>query len=662
MSTELAPQPGRVSAAVQLIAARLLAIATVALLLLRSPTARADPPAQQAAVARARVLALAQSDPWKRLLLYERGADHGWVSHAGVDFFFALDGKHNPTAELEATLAAFFVPITIGDEDSHAICKFPARFRWLDEQIHIGSTLLAKPRCKALDDYVATLDAESASFVYAASFLDNPVSALGHAFLRIKKRVRGALGTSESRDLRDHGIDYSAETDTSNPLLYAVKGIAGQFPGRFRLRSYEVMLRDYAGYEARDLWEYGLALSPSEMELLVFHLWELTHVRIDYFYMSENCAYQMIAVLDAAAPRLDLVARVKAVVLPIDAVKAVHDSPGLVRGIIYRPSVRSLFDAALAKLEPRERALVQVLAKDSDATLPAGVSAASAARILDAAQLAIDARWSKTMMDGDNPNALNARVRLAERRAAITSIPSAPRMSQAPRDKEPHKSHGSMRLVLGTGMTTQYNTGFATLGYRLVLHDLVDPPDGQPELMQLQALEVRVRYDYGREKLTLDSATFVELMAIKPLTRGDHELSWRVRAFGTRLHDRAAPDAFAHGLDGSIGGAIATGNRYATVFLMADAYVIFSGDVDGIRGSVVRAGVGPFGGVRVRLPWSTVGLVTGAVSNLPAQSLDATFDLRAILRTQLGPHVAMGVEGAAQPHALDVQLASYLYF
>ena len=646
--------------------AAILAAVVFAIVSSFARTAHADAPALQSAVGRARELHLARSTSWRRLLFYRPGAQGRWESHvAGTEFFLAAGGKTSPEAELEATLAAFFAPSAEGADDTHAICRFPARYRWLDQQLQLHEKLLRTPKCAAVERFVRDLDAESASFVYAANFLDNPVSALGHAFLRIKKKSapRPGGGTSHGDDeARDHGIDYSAAADTKNPFLYVFKGLTGQFPGAFRVRGYEEMLREYAGYEDRDLWQYDLALRPAEMELLVLHLWELARSRLDYYYLTENCAYQALALVDAAAPRLDLADQFKLVVLPLDAVKALEQTPGLVNGIIYRPSVRRVLRDAMDKLAPGEDKLVSRLVKNSDAPLPAGIDARSAARVLDTAALAIDARWSAGMIDGKNPLALRARARVMERRAAFTSVPPAPQMTQAPRIEEPHKSHGSMRALLGTGLTSPGGTGFATLGYRLVLHDLADPAEGEPELLQLQFLDTRARYDYGRRKLFLDSMTFAELLALKPFTRFEKELSWHVRAFGSTLHDRGAPGVFAHGLDGGIGATLATENEHAALFVMASTFVVFSSALDGIGNGFVRVGVGPYGGLRVRLPFSTVALVTGSVSYLPGEDLKSTFDLRAVLRMRLGTNVAIGLEGAVQPRASEALLASYLYF
>jgi hypothetical protein len=232
----------------------------------------------------------------------------------------------------------------------------------------------------------------------------------------------------------------------------------------------------------------------------------------------------------------------------------------------------------------------------------------------------------------------------------------------APIDKAPQRAHGSMRLTLGSGFTSQYQSSFNTFGYRLALHDLADPPDGEPELSQLQFVDVRLRYDPGQRSFTLDRLSFAELVALNPLTRRERALSWRARAFGVRLHDAACPDCFAHGLDVSLGAALATESEHLAVFVMADSYAAFSPHLDGIGSRFVRVGVGPLAGVRARLSSHTVWLLTATWSYLPGAHLKSTYDVRAALRGELGKDVALGFEGAAQPSSVEGMLASYLYF
>jgi hypothetical protein len=115
--------------------------------------------------------------------------------------------------------------------------------------------------------------------------------------------------------------------------------------------------------------------------------------------------------------------------------------------------------------------------------------------------------------------------------------------------------------MLGTGITSQYGDSFGSIGYRLALHDLTDPPDGSPELSQVVILDARLRYAWGRRELTLDNLTFADLLALNPVAPAEPLVSFRTRAFGMRIHDRDCPDCFAHGLDGAVGTTVATRDR-----------------------------------------------------------------------------------------------------
>jgi hypothetical protein len=545
-----------------------------------TPLANAERDATRSAVDQARSLGLAETVEWKRLVHYRTGSWGGLVSDIDDPrFFLSPRGKEDPEEELEATLRAFFAPIREGREDAHALCRFPARRRWLDERLHFEGPMRS-PRCPALTRFRAAVDPDSVALVYASNYLGNPGSALGHTFLRIRKRR--LPGQTASRERLDFGVEYVAATDTSNPFLYAFKGLSGMFPGRVEFRTFEYKMREYGTLQDRDLWEYGLALTPRELDLLVLHLWEVSNARTDYYYLSQNCAYHILAVLEAAAPRIDVVSGVNAVLIPTDTVKALAAIEGLVTDIAYHPSDRS-----------RQRA-------------------------------------------GSTP--------------------------RVPYDKSPDRGHGSMRAMVGAGTTTQYGDGFAALGYRISLHDLADPPDGHPELLQLQFIDLRFGYRFADHAVYLEGLTFAELLALKPLTSAEKALSWRVRGYGTRLHDEACPDCFAHGTGVAVGATIATADERAALFLMADTYVLFSGELDGIDGSFVRVGVGPHAGLRLRLPGPTVTVVTGTLSYLPGQRLRFTYDVRALLRAEVAGDVALGVEADMQPSSVLGQVCTYLYF
>jgi hypothetical protein len=491
-------------------------------------------------------------------------------------FFLAATGKTDPEAELVGTLLAFRAPMLRGHEDDHALCRFPARRRWLDHELHF---LTGPPPCPRLDARNAKGRVTGVSFVYASNYVGNPASAFGHSFLHVHVEPRD--GRSHGGTL-DVGADFRAVTTTKNPLAYAFMGMTGMFAGRVEIVPYDQVVVRYAVKEARDLWEYDLALTEEEREMLWLHLWEMEPSELDYYYLGRNCAYESLRLLEAAAPRLSLIYELKVLAFPLDTLHALTKNAGLVLRVEYRASPEH------AKEERRHGRL------------------------------------------------------------------------QPPLSKDPSLEHGPMRVAFGSGRTSQYGTSFLTIGVRIGLHELSDPPDGWASLSAVEVLDARLRFDMDRRDLTVDRMTFVDLTALHPLPF-EPRVSWRIRAFGERLHDGNCSDCFAHGLDGSVGGALATHDRAVSVFAMADAYTAFVPNSSGIESSFLRLGGGPYAGARVQAG-RMVALLTGTLSYLPWERVKDTYDIRLGIKGTLARGLALGVEGDAQPESFEAALVSYVYF
>ncbi|MGH7284986.1 MAG: DUF4105 domain-containing protein [Polyangiaceae bacterium] len=538
-------------------------------------SARADEPVDSY-VQLAELSDLATRPEWLRLLHVHAGA---MAAESAIDdsaFFLSKRGRVDPEAELEATLEAFFEPQNPRDPDAHALCRFPARFLFLRRTLGI---VPPAARCPALSEFTTKLHARSVTFVYTTNFFANPASMFGHTFMRIGKAPRAPASQGDTT------LEFTADVDTKNPILYTVKGVAGLFRGIYRYARFADKMREYTASEDREMWDYDLALTDDEVEMLVDHLWELRAAKVDYFYFTGNCAYRLLEIVEAAAPRLDLLSHLKPIVFPADAVSALMTSPGLVRETRYLPS---------------------------------------------------------------------SRERLKEK---YEQLP-------IPADKAPHLAHGPMRFDLGQGAGTQYGETFSSVGFRLALHDMNDPPNGEPELATVQFMDTRARYSETHRSFALDELTFAEVTTLHPYGRFEKVPSFRIRGFAERVHDNGCTtrDCFAHGADFAGGLTLATKNEHFAVFAMADAFFLFSPDFDGIGGSFVRAGVGPYAGIRARVaPW-LLGLVEITISYLPAQHLGSTFDARASLRAGLAKNVALGFEGRADPLGIDGRIASYFYF
>jgi hypothetical protein len=624
---------------------------------------------QDELVQRARALGLARTLTWRRLGHYRETLGGGWGSEAdGPNFFLAANGKENPTAELEATIRGFFAdepPASSDQAVQHPICQFPARFAWLKAALSIDERLRV-PACPRYQEFVARLNPRSARLVFSAYYLNAPASVFGHTFLRIDgnaERLGVAGRTTKKQELLDYGIDFSAEVDTSNSLLYAVKGLLGMFPGKFRLMPYYYKVREYNDFESRDLWEYELALSKAELDQLVAHLWELGSTWFDYYYVSENCSYHILGALEGAVPRLSLLREIHTPAVPADTVKALYAQPGLVKSVAFRPSLRASFRARLIGLPGQDEALVEALAASPETPLPP-LAAERRIAVLDAAQDLVDVQGAKEIVGEPDGPAARKKQRLLERRAEILA-PSADLVVQTPWGKQPQLGHDSRRAGAFGGVDID-GRPFVQLEYRLTLHDLVDPADGYPDLAQLEWLPTRLRVrrdDDGSARLVVDHVSFLRLASMTAQDRFDRHMSWKLDVGATRY-----ADAGCEGGDGctagklQVGGGVAFGTSWLTVFATADSLVAAGPELDGLRGSPWRLGIGPAGGLRLRFTPRLAWLFTGEWIWLPGQEPLAAWRGESNLRWGVGKDLAVDATAWISEDDAWARLGLFLYF
>jgi hypothetical protein len=585
----------------------------------------------------ARAGRLAADRDWLKLLHYHRQLFRLESDADGPAFFLAPDGKRDPAAELEATLRGFFERAPPSSEAAarHALCRFPARLLWLADRLAIERARLPAVRCEGLATFLTRVEARSVTLVFSSYYLNNPASAFGHTFLRLNKAEAATAG--KRVELVDYGIDYAATVDTGNVLLYAVKGVSGLFHGNWNHYPYFYKVRQYADYESRDLWEYDLAFSPRETAMLAAHLWELGGTWFDYYYLTENCSYGILAALEAAAPRLELLRHVGYIVIPADTVKALYANDGLVRTVHFRPSIRTQFNARAATLSASEVDAVRALVERPEAAV-SGLSVVSEARALDAALDYVDLANAHELLDGVVTPAAELKQKLMERRSALL-VQSDDLAIAAPVLEQPQLGHGSLRTGFGGGWSSRKGA-LATYDLRLGLHDLVDPPRGYPALAQIDFLRFRLRYEPRSNTLGVEEGVFADIASISDFGPFDRHLTWRARLGATTVRDAGCRGCLAAA--GTVGGGLGKvllGGRL-TAFAVTDAEVVTGPHLDGIDGAGVRLGVGPGAGVRLQLGERLALLGEGGWRWLPAAGARSTFELRAQARFHLARFTA----------------------
>ncbi len=256
------------------------------------------------------------NDPYWHTLLHFRN-DESEIDDPR--FFLAKNGKFSPKDELNATINQL--------QNGSINCKFPARVSWILEKLPRLNTKSYK--CQEFEDIISEYNPNYIYIIFPTAHINSPASMYGHTFLRID--------SDKNSTLISNAMDYAAQTDENNGLLYAYNGLMGGYKGRYSISPYYDKIKEYNDMERRDIWEYELKLNKKEIKRLLAHQHELKDIYSDYFFFTQNCSYNLLWLLEAAKPSLKLVNQFNFKSIPIDTLRAIEDS-GQLGKFKFRPS------------------------------------------------------------------------------------------------------------------------------------------------------------------------------------------------------------------------------------------------------------------------------------------------------------------------------------
>lgn len=481
-----------------------------------------------------------QSRQWLKLLHIERnwlGIKRRQVT--SKSFFFS--SGTDPKEEMVKTLEAFVVPPEsfakeilnnkkekVVDYSEHPVCRFPARLKYLKTQLPEFDDFwnsLPRVNCVFKDIYLRAIDAKSISYVFSSYYSDSPGSAFGHTFFRFNRKAN-----VERQELLDFGVGFAAQVTVDNPIAYALLGLVGGFDGVWTNLPYYYKVREYNDFEARDLWSYDLNLSPEEVEMLTLHLWEVGSSTYDYYFFTQNCAFHMLTLLEAAAPRLQLIDHVPFYyVIPSDSMKTLFFEKDLVENISFRPSLRKVFQERVSHLDSQSLADLYLFAKDYTISYEQkGRSDQQYAAYLDTILDLINLKFPN-LDKTKHEDIFIIKEKILNKRAEVTYISDPVSLPLVITDR-PDLSHGSSRFSLNY---TKLNDTFGA-SYRFAIHDLLDNSVGMPENSQLEFFNlIFKKYD---DKVTLDNFNLFKVLNLNPLNFYEKKLSWGLK-LGTRRFD-----------------------------------------------------------------------------------------------------------------------------
>ncbi|MFZ5958937.1 DUF4105 domain-containing protein [Pseudomonas knackmussii] len=494
-------------------------------------------------LAQSRIQALAAQPYWLAIGHYTPAKLGGWRSYVDdPKFFLADDGEHSPEHELAATLKALYASPSLGDK--HAQCVYPARTRWLKQQLQL--TDLPQVECKEFATWYHDINPHSAVLVFPAAYLNSPSSMFGHTLLRIDQ----ADVDSNNTALLSYALNFGAFIEgMDNSILYAWKGLMGGYPGLFALVPYREKLSEYSRLENRDLWEYRLNLTPEETGRMVEHVWELKQVRFKYFFFDENCSFRLLELLEIARPGAELTDHFPLYAIPTDTVRAVKDA-GMIDKIDYRPSREKELLARAEPLDSAEKHLAVRLADDDKLLDSAEFKALPPDRqalVQDAAFRLL--RYRATGKERDEADAARSYQLL---RAINLNPPPA---LQVERPGQPEEGHQSLTWQLGAG--SRDGQAFGDYGLRMAYHDLEDNSYGFPQGAQLELGDLRVR-QYEGNRWQLQNLDLVSIRSMTPRSTMLKPLSWQVTGGWERVLGKNSDnhdDTLVGHINGGAGGS-----------------------------------------------------------------------------------------------------------
>jgi len=331
-------------------------------------------------------------------------------------------------------------------------------------------------------------------------------------------------GSGKNR-LLSRAINYAARIDIEFGPLFILGSFVGLFDGYYSVLPYYDKVEEYNDLGQRDVWEYELNFTRAEVARVLRHAWELQNVRSKYYFLTENCSYNLLHLLEAGRPELELVGRFPLWVIPVDTVKAVHDE-GLVRSVTYRPSKASTIRHLASRLEAEQVSLALEVAKNDvepSSLLAAATNAPGRRAALDLAAEYVQYLYAEAALPADV-----YRERLLDILKVRSKLgrPDLAAGLDVPRPIPPEEGHDPHRVSAGAGIRN--GDFFQSVRYRPSYHELLDRDAGYDMGAQIQFVNTEVRFFHEANEWELQRLDLLDILSVSPRDRFFKPSAWKV--------------------------------------------------------------------------------------------------------------------------------------
>ncbi len=451
---------------------------------------------------------LAQHTTWRRLLYFvddkksllgkTKTSNQSLVDNS--KFFLSPKGRNDSEAELQAMFGALANEIVNpAAKNNSVICRFPARANWLAGELGFDLNSI-NADCPELDDWMAMLAPHQLSVMFAQEYLDNPLSAFAHTLLRIDSK---ASANDFAKINHAYALNDTVNGDDSdNFVIYALKSVSGRYNNIIEIDPYPSRLAKYLQEDERDTWSYRLKLTPSEVKQIMAHVWETKDLGLPYYFTTDNCASEILRLIDVVRPEQHLLSQLSFAVIPSDVIQLLNKENLIEKGR-FTPSDSSLRQAQLNKAQALN------LPKSKLETIKSHK----------------DNPVSSISPDGQT--------------LLPTTITAA--------NNNPIDRHYLQSMQLGVGQRGS-NT-YADIGIQAGYHDMLDNPAGFPQFFNLTGLAATLRVNdtddnkLSPNRVTLQNFTLIKGRSFNPVNAAKKGTTWGAAIEATRVNDGSQNDA-----------------------------------------------------------------------------------------------------------------------
>jgi len=197
-------------------------------------------------------------------------------------------------------------------------CSYPARSYWIANNFSTYLTDLNLLECPDLAKWTSRFINHEFSLAFASSDYSQPASIFGHTFI--------ALHLGENEYLDGYAINYAANfEDQSNSFNYFINGLTGAYPGIITVNPLHKKIKEYTVENQRDIYFFHLKLNEQQKKQIIYALWERKKAKFDYLFVSENCSYSILKLLQALDQRVQMPQGLFGQVIPFETVRSAEN-------------------------------------------------------------------------------------------------------------------------------------------------------------------------------------------------------------------------------------------------------------------------------------------------------------------------------------------------